>query len=165
MRFASSSLWYAVRQAGLNVQDWSPTDTRRSPSPYTLITLPMCPRVCNWKREMIFKRKDVVCFLSQKQCSASKRFCRQCPCSVKRNTEQTLTDSSHLEDTTKFSEVSLLLVLHKKGFPDTLQMSGKSSWNNKPRTDKIWIRKGFLCAFNYSWKISVFFSHSGLLWL
>lgn len=47
----------------MKVQDCSPTDTRRFPSPKTLITLPMCPSVCNGKKGEALKTLEWMCFL------------------------------------------------------------------------------------------------------
>lgn len=83
-------------------------------------------------------------------------------------------DSPHLEDTREFSALSLLLALHKKGFPDIVQMSTKKAGVYKEnlarrtlRELKIGAREGFLYAFNCSWSDqtifptqSLFLSHS-----
>lgn len=78
------------------------------------------------EREMIFTRYDAVGFASQSQCNASKSgFAGGTPAVWKEAlNSDTLTDSSQFKDTRGFSGVSLLLVLHTKGFPDSLQTSG-----------------------------------------
>lgn len=79
----------------------------------------------------------------------------------KKNTKQTLTDSSHFEDTTRFSAVSLLL---KRVFQTHYKCLGKADETINQELIKLGLGKGFLCAFNYSWRTSMFFSHTGLLW-